>query len=151
MRYVDIGSSKLAVTVIAAALLALGMVACGADPTATPTVTPAVAAPAAWAVDWEDTRAAAQQEGARGGAGRTGAERLWSCPERTRLTVVELAEALHRPTSYVYGLTRSGAVPHVKLDGHVVFIVSELRAWLVEREERIVLQKSAPISSRRTA
>ena len=63
MRYVDIGSSKLAVTVIAAALLALGMVACGADPTATPTVTPAVEAPAAWEVEWEETLAAAQQEG----------------------------------------------------------------------------------------
>ena len=78
----------------------------------------------------------------------TAAERLWSCPDQTRLTVVELAEALHRPASYVYGLTRSGMIPHLKLDGHVVFVASELRAWLVEREERIVHQKSAPISSR---
>ena len=71
----------------------------------------------------------------------TAAERLWSCPDQTRLTVVELAEALHRPASYVYGLTRSGTIPHLKLDGHVVFVASELRTWLAEREERIVQQK----------
>ena len=81
----------------------------------------------------------------------TAAERFCSCPDQTRLTVVELAEALHRPLSYVYGLTRSGMIPHLKLDGHVVFVASELRAWLVGREERIVQQKSVPISSRRTA
>lgn len=71
----------------------------------------------------------------------TAAERLWSCPPETRLSVADLSAALHRPASYVYGLTRSCMVPHLKLDGHAVFIASELRTWLAEREERIVQQK----------
>ena len=77
----------------------------------------------------------------------------WSCPDQTRLTVTELAEAFHRPTSHVYQLTRTKAIPHLKLDGHIVFIASELRMWMAEREERIVLQKSVPITcrTRRTA
>ena len=68
----------------------------------------------------------------------TAAERLWSCPDQTRLTVAELAEAFHRPASYVYNLTRTKAIPHLKIDGTVTFIASELRTWLAEREERIV-------------
>src|SRR5688500_12817982 len=32
-------------------------------------------------------------------------EKLWTCPEATRLGVVELAEAVGRPKSWVYRLT----------------------------------------------
>ena len=67
----------------------------------------------------------------------TAAERLWSCPPNTRYTVKELATALNRPTSYVYSLTAARAIPFSKLDGHIVFVASEVRAWVVEREERV--------------
>ncbi len=50
----------------------------------------------------------------------------------------ELAAALHRPTSHVYQLTRTKAIPFCKYDGHVVFMAKEVRIWLAEREERIV-------------
>ena len=97
-----------------------------------------------------DTTAAPRIDLAERPVEPTAAERLWSCPPETRLTVADLSAALHRPASYVYGLTRSGTIPHLKLDGHVVFIASELRTWLAEREERIVQQKcGAPTSGHR--
>ena len=97
-----------------------------------------------------DTTAAPRIDPVERPAEPSAAERLWSCPPETRLTVADLSAALHRPASYVYGLTRSVMIPHLKLDGHVVFIASELRTWLAEREERIVQQKCvAPTSGHR--
>ena len=67
----------------------------------------------------------------------TAAERLWSCPPNTRYTVKELAAALHRPPSYIYSLTSAKEIPFCKLDGQITFIVSEVRSWVLDREERI--------------
>ncbi len=69
----------------------------------------------------------------------TAAERLWSCPDHTRYTVKDLAACLGRPTSYIYALTSAKAIPFTKLDGQITFIASEIRRWLVEREERVSL------------
>lgn len=64
-------------------------------------------------------------------------ERLWSVPAETRLGVAEVAEALGRPKSYVYGRTGNAEdpIPHRKLDGSVVITAGELRAWIRDREE----------------
>ena len=72
-------------------------------------------------------------------AERTAAERLWSCPDHTRYTVKDLAACLGRPTSYIYALTSAKAIPFTKLDGQITFIASEIRRWLVEREELVSL------------
>lgn len=72
-------------------------------------------------------------------------EKLWACPAETRLGVRELAEALGRPKSFVYRLTsitaaRAGKtpLPHRKLDGELVFVAAEIRAWLSAQEEVVV-------------
>lgn len=65
-------------------------------------------------------------------------EKLWKSPPETRLGVVEVAEALGRPKSFVYARTGSKAedlIPHRKLDGALVFTAGELRAWIEDREE----------------
>ena len=68
-------------------------------------------------------------------------ERLWTAPPETRIGVKELAEALGRPKSWVYRRTGKNAekapLPHRKLDGELVFVVAEIRAWLVEHETTI--------------
>ena len=75
-------------------------------------------------------------------------ERLWSCHCETRLGVRELAEAVGRSRSWVYRHTspKSGfpLIPHRKLDGELVFVVSEIREWLMLHEEIVV-----PVSSPR--
>lgn len=68
-------------------------------------------------------------------------ERLWTVPAETRLGVVEAAEALGRPKSYIYARTMSKAkdpLPHRKLDGSLVFTVGELRTWIRNQEQAIV-------------
>ena len=72
-----------------------------------------------------------------GKVGTTAAERLWSCPDQTRYTVTELAAALNRPKSYIYKHTANRTIPFTKIDGQNTFIVSEVRRWVVDREERI--------------
>lgn len=74
-------------------------------------------------------------------------ERLWTVPAKTRLGVVEAAEALGRPKSYVYAHTGSAedAIPHRKLDGALVFTAGELRQWIEEREDVV---RSVPPSRR---
>ena len=65
-------------------------------------------------------------------------ERLWSVSAETRLGVVEVAEALGRPASYVYTHSKTPEpIPHRKLDGVLVFTAGEVRAWLEAREEVI--------------
>ncbi len=69
-------------------------------------------------------------------------ERLWTAPADTRIGVAELCEALGRTKSWVWRHTgpRSPGprLPHRKLDGELVFVVVEVRAWLREHERIIV-------------
>jgi len=69
-------------------------------------------------------------------------ERLWTAPAETRIGVRELAEAVGRPRSWVYRRTAPSAdrapLPHRKLDGELVFVVGEIRAWLREHETVLV-------------
>lgn len=65
-------------------------------------------------------------------------EKLWTVDGATRLGVVEVAEALDRPKSYVYARTGPSAanpLPHRKLDGSLVFTAGELRAWIRDHED----------------
>lgn len=68
-------------------------------------------------------------------------EKLWTVPAETRLGVVEVAEACGHPRSWVYRRTGercgAGRIPHRRLDGELVFVAGELRAWLGEHEEVI--------------
>lgn len=63
---------------------------------------------------------------------------LWVVPPETRIGVKELAAATGRPKSWVYRHTSGrGAcprLPHRKLDGELVFVVCEVRRWLIEHE-----------------
>jgi predicted DNA-binding transcriptional regulator AlpA len=65
-------------------------------------------------------------------------ERLWTVPADTRLGVIEVAEAMGRPKSWVYRRTsvKSGKapLPHRKLDGELVFVAGDVRAWLKRHE-----------------
>lgn len=76
-------------------------------------------------------------------------ERLWTAPAETRIGVIELAEALDRPKSWVYRHTMEKAagdrLPHRKLDGELQFIVGEVRAWMRDHEELIVAGKAAAV------
>lgn len=73
-------------------------------------------------------------------------EKIWTVPAETRLGIIEAAEALGRPRSFVYRRTsaKSGLskIPHRKLDGSLIFQAGELRTWLASAEESVV--KSAP-------
>jgi hypothetical protein len=65
-------------------------------------------------------------------------EKLWTAPAETRIGRVELLEAVGRPASWLYRRTGPSArdrIPHRKLDGELVFVVGEVRAWLREHEE----------------
>lgn len=69
-------------------------------------------------------------------------ERLWLVPSETRLGVREVAEALGRPASWVYRRTseksEKAPLPHRKLDGELVFMAGELRAWIEGHETMVV-------------
>jgi predicted DNA-binding transcriptional regulator AlpA len=73
-------------------------------------------------------------------------ERIWTVPAETRLGVVEMAEAIGRPKSWVYRHTSAKAgqpqLPHKKLDGELTFVAGEIRTWLRENEETIRPGKS---------
>ena len=57
-------------------------------------------------------------------------------PAERRIGARELAQALGRSRSWVYGrLTGEGAIPHAKLDGELTFKAGEVRAWLRGTEE----------------
>ena len=66
----------------------------------------------------------------------TWADQLWLVPAERRIGARELAQALGRSRSWVYGrLTGEGAIPHAKLDGELTFKAGEVRAWLRGTEE----------------
>jgi predicted DNA-binding transcriptional regulator AlpA len=67
-------------------------------------------------------------------------ERLWLVASETRLGAHEVAEALGRSRSWIYKRTARGAegrIPCRRLDGELVFLAGELRAWIREREESV--------------
>ena len=69
-------------------------------------------------------------------------EKLWTAPAESRIGRDELLEAVGRPTSWLYRHTSSkgdcAPIPHRKMDGELVFLVGEVRKWLVDHEEVIV-------------
>lgn len=66
-------------------------------------------------------------------------ERLWTAPPETRIGREELLEALGKSKSWLYDLTSKGKIPHRKDEnGELVFVVGEIRAWLLRREVVIV-------------
>src|SRR5207247_3862568 len=76
-------------------------------------------------------------------------ERLWTVPPETRIGVAELAEALGRPPSWVWrhtGPKAPGArLPHRKLEGELVFVVSEIRQYVREHETVVVAARPADL------
>ena len=66
-------------------------------------------------------------------------ERLWTAPAEVRIGTQEVAEALGKPVSWVYRHTsgKSGytLLPHRKLDGELLFVVGEIRAWVRDHEQ----------------
>ena len=74
-------------------------------------------------------------------------EQLWLAPPETRLGVAELLEALGRTRSWLYRHTgpRSPGprIPHHKLEGELVFLVGEVRQWLLETETIVVPGRTA--------
>lgn len=64
-------------------------------------------------------------------------EKLWTVPAETRMGVVEVAEAIGRPRSYVYRCTAATAIPFKKHDGELVFLAGEIRTWLQDTEETV--------------
>ena len=63
---------------------------------------------------------------------------LWSADPETRIGRAALLEALSRSESWLYRHTGPKAkhrIPHRKLDGELVFLVGEVRRWLLDREE----------------
>jgi predicted DNA-binding transcriptional regulator AlpA len=73
---------------------------------------------------------------------------LWTCTPETRLGVVEVAEALGKPKSWVYRATSArsnGArLPHRKLGGELVFVAAEVRRWVADNEVVVVPGRTAP-------
>jgi predicted DNA-binding transcriptional regulator AlpA len=59
-----------------------------------------------------------------------------------RLGVIELCEAVDRPSSWVYRHTSSKSglslLPHRKFDGALVFLAGEIRAWIQQNETVLV-------------
>ena len=71
-------------------------------------------------------------------------ERLWTAHPETRLWVRELAEALGKSRSWIYSRTgktcpTSRRIPH-RLDdsGELLFLVGEIRDWILRSEIRVV-------------
>lgn len=67
-------------------------------------------------------------------------ERLWSAPADARIGRDELLEALGKSQSWLYALTSKKTplekrIPHRKtIDGELVFVVGEIRDWIISRE-----------------
>lgn len=84
-----------------------------------------------------------------GAAPPTWRERLWTVPPETRIGVAELCEALGRPKSWVWrhtGPQSPGArLPHRKLEGELVFVVSEIRQYVREHETVVVAARPADL------
>lgn len=70
---------------------------------------------------------------------------LWTIDPETRIGRDELLEAVGRPVSWLYRHTGEAAkdrIPHRKLDGQLVFVVGEVRTWLRDHEEIVVVGAS---------
>lgn len=69
-------------------------------------------------------------------------EHLWTVPADTRMSAVDVGEALRRPKSWVYRHTSPASglplLPHRKLDGELVFVAGEVRDWVRTHEDVIV-------------
>lgn len=70
---------------------------------------------------------------------------IWECPDDTRLGIAELCEAVGKSKAWVYRRTcatgsrlgygaQRDRIPHAKVAGQLVFIASEIRDWLRQRE-----------------
>jgi predicted DNA-binding transcriptional regulator AlpA len=68
-------------------------------------------------------------------------ERLWTCPQETRLSIHELSEAIGKSTSWLYKRTGPKAtgerIPCRRLAGELEFVAGEIRGWLQDNEEII--------------
>ena len=66
-------------------------------------------------------------------------EKLWTAPAEVRIGTQEVAEALGKPVSWVYRHTsgKSGytLLPYRKLNGELLFVVGEIRAWVRDHEQ----------------
>lgn len=75
--------------------------------------------------------------------------KFWTVPAETRLGVKELCEATGKPASWCYRhcSQKSGLdlLPHRKLDGALIFLAGEVRAWL-EAHERTVVRPSSDVA-----
>lgn len=83
-------------------------------------------------------------------------ERLWTVPADTRMTAPDVGEALCRPKSWVYRHTSQATglprLPHRKLDGELVFVAGEVRDWIRQHEEIVVVTTAVtPIERARRA
>ena len=81
-------------------------------------------------------------------------ERLWAAPHETRLSAMELSEALGKSVSWVHKRTsaRSGHVqiPHRRLnDGKLSFLAGEVRKWLIASESNSNPSRVLPLTSTR--
>ena len=69
-------------------------------------------------------------------------ETLWTAPSEARIGRSELLEAVGRTESWLYRHTspksECARIPHRKLDGELVFVVGEVRQWLIDHEETVV-------------
>ncbi|MCZ6918297.1 MAG: hypothetical protein O7I93_16095 [Gemmatimonadetes bacterium] len=85
----------------------------------------------------------------REGPVMTWRERLWVVPPETRIGRDELLEAVSRQPSWLYRHTGSKAkcsrIPCRKLDGELVFLVGEVRTWLLAHEEMVVPARTEPL------
>ncbi len=74
-------------------------------------------------------------------------ERIWYVPSELRLGVKEAAEAIARSSSWLYKRTGPAAdnpIPCRRLDGELVFLAGELRAWIRDREQSVHEGRSDP-------
>ena len=76
-------------------------------------------------------------------------ERLWTAPAETRIGRQELLEAVGRSENWLYRHTGARAkcsrIPCRKLDGELVFLVGEVRQWVLEHEETVVPARVEPV------
>jgi hypothetical protein len=95
----------------AIAALAQALKECASAPTSTATVTTTVTMSAAFTV-----------------------ERLWSCPDATRLWLHDVSAALGKSPGALRKWVVRHHVPHRKLGADVVFEAGELRRWWRDHE-----------------
>lgn len=65
---------------------------------------------------------------------------LWTVDSSVRLGRDELLEGVGRPASWLYrhtGPKATDRIPHRRVDGALVFLAGEVRAWLMAHEEVI--------------